>query len=63
MTGLTAGSVNEARPLVIWQDSLISDLDIAIIIALVIIQPSLKIVKGSRDRLKTCRKPKPCSRS
>lgn len=60
MAGLMANAEDEARRLVIWQNSLISDLVIAIIIALVIIQPSLKIVKESRDRLKTYRKLKPC---
>jgi Co/Zn/Cd efflux system component len=45
--------------LVIWLDSAIPDLVIAIIIALVIVQSSLKIVKESRGVLKDHNKPKP----
>lgn len=45
--------------LVIWLDSAIPDLVIAIIIALVIVQSSLKIVKESRNILKDHNKPKP----
>tara|TARA_R110002153_G_scaffold47769_5_gene134850 strand:+ start:1097 stop:1723 length:627 start_codon:yes stop_codon:yes gene_type:complete len=45
--------------LVIWLDSAIPDLVIAIIIALVIVQSSLKIVKESRSILKDHNKPKP----
>ncbi|WP_339721693.1 cation diffusion facilitator family transporter [uncultured Paraglaciecola sp.] len=45
--------------LVIWLDSAIPDLVIAIIIAVVIIQSSLKIVKESRGILKDHKKPKP----
>ncbi|GAC20104.1 cation diffusion facilitator family transporter [Paraglaciecola arctica] len=45
--------------LVIWLDSAIPDLVIAIIIALVIVQSSLKIVKESRGILKDHNKPKP----
>ena len=45
--------------LVIWLDSAIPDLVIAIIIALVIVQSSLKIVKESRGILKDHQKPKP----
>jgi len=44
--------------LVIWLDSAIPDLVIAIIIALVIVQSSLKIVKESRGILKDHNKPK-----
>lgn len=44
--------------LVVWLDSAIPDLVIATIIALVIVQSSLKIVKESREMLKTQTKPK-----
>lgn len=44
--------------LVIWLDSAIPDLVIATIIALVIVQSSLKIVQESRGILKDQKKPK-----
>ncbi|MFT6898854.1 MAG: cation diffusion facilitator family transporter [Paraglaciecola sp.] len=44
--------------LVVWLDSAIPDLVIATIIALVIVQSSLKIVQESKEMLKTQKKPK-----